>query len=56
MEIMCALSPTYYIDFQTAKYDDGKLPVKAVEAILRQLLLGLDFLRRECGIVHTGMA
>ncbi|CRL23442.1 Calcium/calmodulin-dependent protein kinase II isoform [Penicillium camemberti] len=28
----------------------------AVRTIVRQLLLGLDFLHRECGIIHTGMA
>lgn len=44
------------MDFQAAKYEDGKLPIKAVKRITRQLLLGLDFLHRECGIIHTGMA
>lgn len=46
----------HYLDFQTAKYEDGRLPLKAVRTIVRQLLLGLDFLHRECGIIHTGMA
>lgn len=45
-----------HMDFQAAKYEDGKLPIKAVKRITRQLLLGLDFLHRECGIIHTGMA
>lgn len=45
----------HHLDFQTAKYQDGKLPVKEVKIISRQLLLGLDFLHRECGIIHTGM-
>ncbi|KAH8434562.1 uncharacterized protein LDX57_012205 [Aspergillus melleus] len=46
----------HHLDFQSAKYEDGKLPVKAVKVIVRQLLFGLDFLHRECGIVHTGIA
>lgn len=45
----------HHLDFQAAKYEDGKLPVKAVKVIAQQLLLGLDFLHNECGIVHTGM-
>lgn len=45
----------HHLDFQTAKYEDGRLPLKAVRTIVRQLLLGLDFLHRECGIIHTGM-
>lgn len=45
----------HHLDFQTARYEDGKLPVKAVKIIARQLLLGLDYLHRECGIIHTGM-
>lgn len=45
----------HHMGFQAAKYEDGKLPVKAVKTITRQLLLGLDFLHRECGIIHTGM-
>lgn len=44
----------HHMDFQTAKYEDGRLPVKTVKVIARQLLLGLDFLHRECGIIHTG--
>lgn len=46
----------HHLDFQTARYEDGKLPVTVVKVITRQLLLGLDFLHRECGVIHTGMA
>lgn len=45
----------HHLDFQTAKYEDEKLPVKTVKVLARQLLLGLDFLHRECGVIHTGM-
>lgn len=46
----------YHLDFQVAKYEDGKLPARAVKTITRRLLLALGFLHRECGINHTGMA
>ena len=45
----------HHMDFQTAKYADGRLPVQSVRTIARQLLLGLDFLHKECGVIHTGM-
>ncbi|KAB8258006.1 protein kinase [Aspergillus pseudonomiae] len=35
----------HHLDFQIAKYEDGKLP----------LLLAFDFLHRECGIIHTDL-
>ena len=44
----------YHLDHQTAWFKHGRLPVRAVKTITRQLLLGLDFLHRECGIIHTG--
>ncbi|KAI1943779.1 hypothetical protein LOZ66_000364 [Ophidiomyces ophidiicola] len=45
----------HHLDFQVAKYEDGKLPVRAVKVIIRQLLLALDFLHRVCGIIHTDL-
>ncbi|KAB8225801.1 kinase-like domain-containing protein [Aspergillus novoparasiticus] len=45
----------HHLDFQCAKYEDGRLPVSAVKVIARQLLLALDFLHRKCGVIHTGM-
>ncbi|CEJ92769.1 hypothetical protein VHEMI08399 [[Torrubiella] hemipterigena] len=44
-----------YLDFQTAKYKGGRLPVKSVKLLEKQLLLGLDYLHTECGIIHTGL-
>ena len=32
----------------------GGVPLPVVRHITRQLLVALDFLHRECGIVHTG--
>ncbi|KAG5989294.1 hypothetical protein E4U52_005749 [Claviceps spartinae] len=43
----------YHLYHQSAKYKDRRLPVKAAKEIIRQLLKGLDFLHRECGIIHT---
>ncbi|KAK2791339.1 hypothetical protein FQN53_004520 [Emmonsiellopsis sp. PD_33] len=45
----------HHLDFQTARYEDGKLPIKAVKVITRQLLLALDFLHNECGVIHTDL-
>ncbi|KID93042.1 Protein kinase-like domain protein [Metarhizium guizhouense ARSEF 977] len=45
----------HHLGFQTVKYEDGRLPVKTVKLIAKHLLLGLDFLHRECGIIHTDL-
>ncbi|KAG6154084.1 hypothetical protein E4U37_002410 [Claviceps purpurea] len=45
----------HHLYFQAAQYKDGKLPVKIVKEIVRQLLTGLDFLHRECGVIHTDL-
>ncbi|KAL3457560.1 protein kinase [Aspergillus heterothallicus] len=45
----------HHLGFQAAKYAGGKIPIKAVKTITRQLLLGLDFLHRECKIIHTDL-
>ena len=45
----------YNLDHQAIWFKHKRLPVRAVKVSTRQLLLGLDFLHRECGIIHTGM-
>ncbi|EQL38806.1 CMGC/SRPK protein kinase, variant 2 [Blastomyces dermatitidis ATCC 26199] len=45
----------HHLYFQCSKYKDGRLPVRAIKRIARQLLLGLDFLHTECGVIHTDM-
>ncbi|PWY81558.1 protein kinase [Aspergillus sclerotioniger CBS 115572] len=45
----------HHMHFPTANFEDGRLPVQSVRTIARQLLLGLDFLHRECGVVHTAL-
>ncbi|KAL4871496.1 kinase-like domain-containing protein [Aspergillus spectabilis] len=39
----------HYLGFQTAKHEDGRLPITALKKITRLILLRLDFLHRECG-------
>lgn len=46
----------HHMQFQANNYEGGRIPVKAVKTMTRQILLGLDFLHRECGVIHTGMA
>ena len=43
-----------HLGFQSAQFAKNRLPVVVVKEVARQLLLGLDFLHRECGIIHTG--
>ncbi|KAL5335545.1 protein kinase [Aspergillus crustosus] len=45
----------YHMDYQAAKHVEGRLPLKAMKVITRQLLLGLDFLHTECGVIHTDL-
>jgi serine/threonine-protein kinase SRPK3 len=33
---------------------NGAFPVHAIKRIIKQTLLGLDYLHRECGVIHTG--
>ncbi len=37
------------------RYDHRGIPVQIVKQITRQILLGLDYLHRECGIIHTDL-
>ncbi|KAG5967526.1 hypothetical protein E4U57_000684 [Claviceps arundinis] len=45
----------HHLNLQAINYEDGRLPVKAVREIVTQLLKGLDFLHRECGVIHTDL-
>ncbi|KAG6106266.1 hypothetical protein E4U14_004698 [Claviceps sp. LM454 group G7] len=45
----------HHLYHESAKYEDQRLPVKTAKEIIRQLLKGLDFLHRECGIIHTDL-
>ncbi|KAG6119016.1 hypothetical protein E4U14_005988 [Claviceps sp. LM454 group G7] len=40
---------------ESMRYAYGRVPVKAVKEIVRQLLKGLDFLHTECGVIHTDL-
>ncbi|EJT97973.1 kinase-like protein [Dacryopinax primogenitus] len=37
------------------RYDGGRLPVGVVKQVSKQVLLGLQYLHKECGITHTDM-
>ncbi|KAL4791274.1 kinase-like domain-containing protein [Aspergillus venezuelensis] len=45
----------HHLNFQTVKFKDERLPVRTVKVITRQLLLALDFLYREVGLIHTDL-
>ncbi|KAG6201645.1 hypothetical protein E4U10_005752 [Claviceps purpurea] len=45
----------YHLGLQTAFYQNGPLPGKVAKEIIRQILTGLDFLHRECGVIHTDL-
>lgn len=36
------------------RFNDGKMPLPLVKTYIRVLLTGLDYLHKECRIVHTG--
>ncbi len=37
------------------QYNNLGLPVPVVKRIIKQILMGLDYLHRECGIIHTDL-
>lgn len=37
------------------KYDYRGIPIPVVRNITRQILLGLDYMHRVCGIIHTDL-
>lgn len=37
------------------KYDYRGIPIPIVRTITKQLLLGLDYMHRVCGIIHTDL-
>lgn len=46
----------HHLGLQTAKFEQGDIPVAVIKEVARQLLQGLEFLHRECSIIHTGKA
>ncbi|KAG6100487.1 hypothetical protein E4U31_003976 [Claviceps sp. LM219 group G6] len=45
----------FHLGLQTGFYNNEPLPGKAAKEIIRQILTGLDFLHRECGVIHTDL-
>jgi serine/threonine protein kinase len=37
------------------KYDYRGIPIPVVRNIIKQMLLGLDYMHRVCGIIHTDL-
>ena len=44
-----------HLGLQADHFRLHRLPVRIVKEVAKQLFMGLDFLHRECGIIHTGM-
>jgi serine/threonine-protein kinase SRPK3 len=44
-----------HLGYQTAQFKQCRLPVRYVKKLTSQILQGLDFLHRECGIIHTDL-
>lgn len=36
------------------RFDDRKLPLPLIKTYIRALLTGLEYLHKECRVVHTG--
>jgi serine/threonine-protein kinase SRPK3 len=55
---VCLVFPVlgHHLGLQAAKFEQGRIPVAVMKKVARQLLQGLDYLHRECGIIHTGRA
>jgi len=53
---VCLVFPVlgHHLGLQAAKFEQERIPVAVMKEVARQLLEGLDFLHRECGIIHTG--
>jgi serine/threonine-protein kinase SRPK3 len=53
---VCLVFPVlgHHLGLQAAKFEQQRIPVAVMRKVARQLLQGLDFLHRECGIIHTG--
>ncbi|KAL9117358.1 MAG: hypothetical protein Q9187_006107, partial [Circinaria calcarea] len=45
----------HHLRAQVCKFRQLRLPVRVVKVVAKQLLEGLDFLHRECGIIHTDL-
>jgi len=54
---VCLVFPVLgcHLAAQAARFNKRRIPVRVMKEVARQLLQGLDFLHRECGIIHTGI-
>jgi serine/threonine-protein kinase SRPK3 len=53
---VCLVFPVmgHNLGLQATKSLQERIPVAVMKEVARQLLQGLDFLHRECGIIYTG--
>lgn len=53
---VCLVFPVLgnHLGLQAAKFEQSRIPVAVMKEVARQLLQGLDYLHRDCGIIHTG--
>ncbi|KAI9839839.1 MAG: hypothetical protein M1819_000029 [Sarea resinae] len=54
---VCLVFPVlgHHLGLQAAKFEQSRIPVAVMKEVARQLLQGLDFLHRECGVIHTDL-
>ncbi|KKZ60727.1 hypothetical protein EMCG_04607 [[Emmonsia] crescens] len=54
---VCLVLPVmgHHLGLQATKFEQQRIPVAVMKEVARQLLQGLDFLHRECGIIHTDL-
>ncbi|KAK0120251.1 hypothetical protein ONS95_011657 [Cadophora gregata] len=45
----------HHIGHEAQRYSQRRIPVRVMKEVVRQILLGLDFLHRQCGIIHTDL-
>ncbi|KAL2061821.1 hypothetical protein VTL71DRAFT_7199 [Oculimacula yallundae] len=45
----------HHIGREARFYGQRRIPVRVMKELVRQILLGLDFLHRQCGIIHTDL-
>lgn len=55
-EHQCLVHPPLWDSVRTllARNPIGRLPVPAFAMVMRRLFLALDFMHRECRLIHTG--
>ncbi|KAH7329962.1 SR protein kinase, partial [Rhexocercosporidium sp. MPI-PUGE-AT-0058] len=45
----------HHIGYEARLYGQRRIPAKVMREVIRQILLGLDFLHRQCGIIQIDL-